>query len=63
MSIMKPHCVSLVNGQKGKERLQRRFMKERKVHDIPEHNGVIKRPNQTILEKVRTMLHESVRPK
>ena len=33
------------------------------VHDTPEHNGVAKRLNRTLLEKVRAMLHESGLPK
>src|SRR5271168_3746305 len=33
------------------------------VHDTPEHNGVAKRLNCTLLEKVRPMLHASGLPK
>src|SRR6267154_6901179 len=33
------------------------------VHDTPKHNGVSKRLNCTLLEKVRAMLHSSGLPK
>ena len=33
------------------------------MHDTPKHNGVSKRLNRTIMEKVRAMLHESRMPK
>jgi len=33
------------------------------VHDTPEHNGVAKRLNRTLLEKVRAMLFSSGLPK
>jgi hypothetical protein len=32
------------------------------VHDTPQHNGVAKRLNQTLLEKVCAMLHDSGLP-
>ena len=38
-------------------------MRKLTVHDTPEHNGVAKCLNQTLLEKVRAMLHESSLPK
>ena len=33
------------------------------MHDTPKHNGVSKRLNRTIMEKVRAMLHKSGMPK
>ena len=38
-------------------------MRRLTVHDTPEHNGVAKCLNPTLLEKVRAMLHESSLPK
>ena len=38
-------------------------MRKLTVHDTPEHNGVAEHLNQTLLEKVQAMLHESGLPK